>query len=214
MNIPNTSKFKLAAAAAVITALLQSTYAQLVVSTFDSGSDGWTFTTGVTHQSSGGNPAGYLLFIDSGPADGGQLFAPSSYLGDWSALDGIGVFAFDFRNFTGPSDFTAVGSVVVSGPGGLMRSPGAPNTTGTSNWQTIATPINESAWTIVSGTWADIIANVTQVRINMPVSSSATEITGVDNVRLVPEPSSTLLIILGVGTFILVRRKHASHRSA
>lgn len=66
-------------------------------STFDTDADGWTFVgngTGLSWQSTGGNPGGHISIQDPGPGD--QLFwaAPPKFLGDRSAALG-GYLLFD-----------------------------------------------------------------------------------------------------------------------
>jgi hypothetical protein len=175
-----------------------------VISTFDSGFDGWTFTSGVSWQSSGGNLGGYLRFVDSGPADGGQIIAPSSFLGEWTGFEN-GTLSFDFAVFeTQAPTFTR--SVQISGPGGVAIWTG-PNFGGVVDWTPVTAAILESEWDVSSGDWNNLLANVTELRVFMRDSSNAIELTGIDNVRLsaVPEPSSSALLLIGASLFAIRR---------
>ena len=164
-----------------------SASASHVANTFDSGFDGWTYTVGVSWQSAGGNPNGYLRFEDSGPANGGQLLAPSSFLGDWSIYQG-GTLRYDFKVFqTQAPTFSRM--VSIRGNGGLATWKG-PKFCGPIDWTTITVPIVEDAWSVSSGKWEDIIKNVSELKISMIDSSTAIEITGVDNIHLSSAPET------------------------
>jgi hypothetical protein len=52
------------------------------VSRFDAGPEGWTWTSGVGWTAAGGNPGGFLQFVDRGPNFNGWVVAPAAYRGD------------------------------------------------------------------------------------------------------------------------------------
>ena len=180
-------------------------------STFDTGFDGWNpIFFGWSWQSDGGNPGGFVQFAESGIPPYTSLAAPATFLGDWSSLDGIGSLRYDFRLFSGTPDSTA-GIMVTAGFGtsGSMfwRQPA---TAGTLGWETVVAPLNQSNWEIQGGTWDDILSNVTEVRIFPDYFDHVGEVTGVDNIALVPEPSpaatvGVALVIFGCAR--LWRRK-------
>ena len=71
-------------------------------------------------------------------------------------------------------------------------------------WQTVVAPIQQSLWTINTGSWAAILSNVTQVEISIelitngftPSPSNPGDHDGIDNVILasaVPEPASLVM---------------------
>jgi hypothetical protein len=163
--------------------------AQPVASTaFDSGLQGWTVTLpNATWSAAGGNPGGYMHFVDENSGSTRGL-APPEFLGNLSALDGRGRLSVDFRVFqTGV--FSATGPVLVGieGPGGRARwTPlGFPPMTA-QGWTTRTVAIRESDWLVLEGTWADILANVDTLFVNMDpyTNTSGHEIVGVDNVVL------------------------------
>jgi hypothetical protein len=168
-----------------------------VVTTFSTGFEGWTSpnSLGLTWQSTGGNPGGYIRFEDLGPANGGQLIAPASYLGDWSAANGVGFLSIDYTIFrlgVGPP-FTAPG-FIITGPGGSASWYG-PVPTSTFPWTTFTVPINSGVWNVTSGTWTALLANVTELRVMLPSNSGGfpAEITGADNiVFVIPAPGSIM----------------------
>ena len=175
-----------------------------VISSFDNGADGWTWTTGVTWQSGGGNPGGYLKFVDYGPAHGGQIIAPSRYLGNWSSMDSSGEIRFDFRIFATSHPVFPSGTPKISGPGGSAYWTGAPVWTAPTSWLTYAVPIHASVWKVTSGTWSALLANVTELRILMPASSNASETTGVDNIVLRRNSSPTVGMFQSASKGVLV----------
>jgi hypothetical protein len=66
-----------------------------LVSTFDSGLEGWTTENGgaFTHEASGGNPGGFLK-PDNDEIFNADVFAPPGFLGDLSAYAG-GTLSWD-----------------------------------------------------------------------------------------------------------------------
>src|SRR5438093_839403 len=80
-----------------VLALASSLHAATITSTFDTGSDGWTYNEGTfMFVSSGGNPGGHLELSDTGPGfEDFAVFAPSKFLGDLSAFN-RGMLSFDW----------------------------------------------------------------------------------------------------------------------
>jgi hypothetical protein len=175
-------QFSLFAASVVVGAV--PGFAQ-ISSRFDSGFDGWApVFFGFSWETQGGNPGGYIRFQESGNPPFSSLIAPAQYLGNWSALDGVGFFRYDFRLFSGTPDRTA--GLLVSGPGGSMfwRQP---LHVGLNGWQTVSAPICEANWEISTGVWNNILNNVTEVRLAPDYFDHFAEITGVDNITILPD---------------------------
>lgn len=169
---------------------------------FDTGFDGWNpIFFGWSWQSDGGNPGGYVRFAESGTPPYTSLAAPSSFLGDWSSLDGIGSLSYDFRLFSGTPDSTA--GVMVTGGFGAAGTMfwHQPVTAGTVGWETVAAPLNEASWEIHGGSWKGILANVTEVRIFPDYFDYFGEVTGIDNIAIVPEPSAATIAALAMVMF-------------
>jgi hypothetical protein len=169
-----------------------------VTSTFDGDLDGWTEEDCcLSYASSGGHPGGYASFFDGSFATDTHILAPAKFLGDWSALDDAGALSWDHTvvDFGSFVELATLGAVI-SGPGGqavfdsrILPWPG--------EWQTIVAPLLRSQWTMRSGTWSALLANVTEVRIQIEAvvwdqDEWPQEQTGIDNVRLalgeLPEP--------------------------
>ncbi len=184
-----------------------------VTSTFDTGTDGWTWDSGLnaafTWESSGGNPGGYIRYDDNkdtGPVSG--IYAPADYLGDWQTPD-ITYLTYETKVFsTGSIASFGHYQVWISGPGGSAKwiGPNPPASAG--DWLLIEVPITESQWIVESGSWGDLLPNITELYIHMEYYSNWTsfEIVGIDNINLnetpgvvVPVPAAVLLGILGLG---------------
>ncbi len=184
-----------------------------ISSIFDTGLDGWVHKPGsigvMSWVPTGGNPDGYLRIADTGPASNDAL-APSKFLGDWSLLDSSAELSWDIKAITFGRFIGSIGTLSAriegqSGEEAFFNSGVSPNTTG---WTTATAPIQEANWSMVSGTWAGLITDVTSLSIHMEFvnnpSAGSLEVHGLDNVFLtgvpmntVPEP--TTIALLGIG---------------
>lgn len=149
----------------------------------ESGLGDWSFqsTGGVSNPGSDGNAGGFCRVADA--AGTSLAFAPARFLGDWSSFDGSGEVTIDIRTISrgGP----AVGAAEflrLSGPGGtasVALSP-ADIPLGAMVWKRLAYPLNPGVWTVTSGTWAGLLADVAECRI-VAEWISGTEVVGLDN---------------------------------
>lgn len=190
-------------------------------STFDVGLDGWTgLPSELSWAAAGGNPGGFARWQDASVSSL-PLSAPAKFLGDWSALDGVGFLSFDQAIFLSGT-LTGRGNrgVSISGPGGIAGwvgplapngCPGQPDC----GWTTFVVPLVESDWTVSSGLWSDLLANVTSLQIT-PELYSNPDSSGLDNVRLatpdqqpIPEPGTFVLLGIGCAGLVFLRRKRA-----
>ena len=134
------------------------------------GTGDWTFqgTGGVSNPGSDGNTGGYCR-VANGAATAYAL-APSRFLGDWSALDVTGCLTIDLRLFSvtgaigGNAEF-----IRLSGPGGTAHVALAPSEfpLGRQIWKTHSYSLDAGTWTVTSGTWAGLLADVTECRIGL-----------------------------------------------
>lgn len=179
---------------------------------FDQGLVGWGSNTPaqISWGATGGNPGGYARFEDAS-GDATFIIAPSNFLGDWT---NVGVLTYDHRVID-PGDnavFDDLHQVDISGPGGAASWFGS-TSPGPTGWLTISVPIKESLWTITSGSWADLLPNVTfldnRIELVTNKGGSKPEISGIDNVCLstVPEPSSSAFVIVVAVSFLYTRTR-------
>jgi hypothetical protein len=205
---------------ALAVGLLAATNANAVTSTFDADLDGWTSVhpTELSWNSSGGNPGGYARFVD-GFSTGGMIFAPAKFLGDWSGLDETGSITFDQKVFrTGNYSSRGNRFVSISGPGGEAdwlgdSAPASCQSNPACDWTGFVVPLNEASWTVSSGSWSALLTDVTAFGIQLELYTTTlppADIEGLDNVQLVPEPSTALLFASGlIGLAVNGRRGRA-----
>jgi len=215
----------LTVAAALIALAATSASAAVIQSTFDTDLDGWIQDTApgpgatISWTSNGGNPGGYLRRGLGDAAGVSVLVAPSKFLGNRSAFNG-GTFQWDGELISGNVSNTYndggnlaqpdYGTIRIDG-GGLFATtdivPGAPP----SSWTTFSTPLTASAFGVSEADWSTILGNVTSLKFSIEAISGP-EQQGVDNIRIVPEPSSTLIGAIGLLGILL--RRFRSDRNA
>jgi hypothetical protein len=162
-------------------------------SRFDADVEGWTHTgaTSMTFGAAGGNPGGYL-HIDNSEGPLTFIFAPATFEGDLSALNG-GTLAFDGNMLdTGGLDynnpFEDYGNVRITGGGTSARAdlvPGNHTGNGVGNppknqWTTFSIGLSAASFGVSPATWSQILADVTEVRLSVEALFGA-EVQGVDN---------------------------------
>lgn len=154
-----------------------------VLDDFNDGSTGdWSFVDcSSSNPGSGGNGGGYVKINDATGTS--YAYAPASFLGDWSSLDGSGVITIDIRLLS--SSGTIVGAtefIRLTGPGGAAHYPldavDVPNKP--LEWKTIEIPIDSAHWTMDSGSWAALMTWVNECRIQVEFMDG-TEVVGFDN---------------------------------
>jgi len=166
----------------------------------------------------GGGPAGFddnylLLTAIGGSAAGSRLatFNTGQWSGDFNGA-GVTAIAMDLDNL-GPSDLslrvafvnstsTAISTLAISLPA-------------SSDWTSVVFPIAPGALTALSGDILSALSDTVELRL-----LHATALTfpgepivaglGVDNIRAVPEPSSSALVGLGILAWLRSRRPRRS----
>ncbi len=161
----------------------------VVSSTFNKNLDGWTSNTPaeVVWRSSGGNPGGFVQFTDMTGATT-YIDAPASYHGSYSALDGAGFITFQHAILqeVNVSSYDPY-QIFLSGPNGAAMFNGGTPTAASTGWLTVAAPLVAADWTVTSGTWSGLLANVTDLQIVIELvgnNNSGTDIEGIDNVAV------------------------------
>jgi len=187
-------------------------------STFDTDLDGWTceLPSACGWSATLGNPGGYLRFV-APTAQRNVAVAPAMFLGNWSGLDEQGSLFLDLRvvSFDEGSLFgsfeNAFGNyfIRIEGPGGIATST-VPTPEGETGWVTLGIPIRESAWYLSGGSWTALLQDVQDIQFVSGIINGGGEADALDNVRLVPEPATSLL--MGIGLLALARWRRMSQR--
>jgi len=188
---------------------------ELMCSSFEptDGLDGWNFqnTGSITVNTTDGNPPNAIQLADQS-GDLSIAYAPPKFRGDLSAWNGVGALSFDVRVNT---NLTAVlppaPHVRLAGPGGeaSVAATAQEVLQATNQWHTFNYPLDVASWTMTSGTWNDLLANVTTIGITLEYYTGTAETVLIDNfcmgffntslsvtetnstLRLIPNPSST-----------------------
>jgi hypothetical protein len=179
-----------------------------LVSTFDSGSEGWTGSDSTgdwTAQwiSSGGNPGGYMRGSETISLGGtGYFIAPASWGGNLTQYIG-GTLSFDEKVFQGSDPLVDYDVKIYSGPSDLVWTSGTSLIT--SDWVTHQVQLTSANF---HGNLSAVLSNVTAIWIRGELITGP-EQEGLDNVRLesvVPE-ACTLVIwsLLGAGSWLGMR---------
>jgi hypothetical protein len=176
-----------------------------VVSTFETGTEGWSVFNAVAHsqQPTGGNPGGYL-HVDNSEGQICVIEAPLAFLGNRSAYIG-GTLAFDGRMLgTGGTPWNSFGNYgrVTLFNGGLSISADLmvelePTT---ASWTTYSMPLVHTSWSPVNQTTFDtVLGNLTTLRLSVEALFGP-EVQGIDNIRLVPPvPAASCTVRIGNG---------------
>jgi hypothetical protein len=192
---------------AVAMARWQTLAAPVAWTDFGAGLDGWTAVGdgSISWQSTGGNPGGFLRAVDPASGPNTDAAAPAKFPGDWRAYEGTGTISADATIISGGAVSDGM-EFLLAGPGGAAHhrwptSAGPPH----GAWATFSLPIEESAPEVTSGTWSDLLANVTSLRIDLE-HVTGTETTGLDNVVLTPEPAAMWLLAFAAPALVRRRR--------
>lgn len=189
-----------------------------VISTWDDGSnptmgwscpkntDGWweiVLTVRIDDPDPSSATQGYLRYYDAGPGST-QAVAPPAYHANYLNFPPNSRFEWDSKVERTPAVFNVL--IYIAGPGGhaTYRSPDIPNST----WRHFTAPLEQSKWTVDSGSWSAILANVNYVGLAGDIVSGYGTYEGaVDNFTLIPEPATLALLGLGAMGLVRVRRK-------
>jgi hypothetical protein len=162
-----------------------------VSSTFDSDLEGWLIIgdNAGGWVGTGGNPGGYLNVADLATGAGNIASAPPKFLGDWSALTAGDTLSFDvyFVNTSGGGLLSLDRIFRIAGPGGAAKGISPAYTPPQNIWSTYEVSLDPSDWVIESGTWEDIVANVTSLKLYVEYVDGDEEVR-VDNVSLSGTP--------------------------
>jgi hypothetical protein len=181
-----------------------------LLSTFASGDEGWqaidpTGDYTSSWQSTGGNPGGYLLGIETSPRGGdGYFTAPASWLGNWSAYAG-GTIGYDLKVISGTATFWDPDVIIASGATSVSwSSPVSFNPVG-KGWVHFEVPLDSANF---GSDLASVLGNVTSLKIRGEWING-TEQEGFDNVSVtaVPEPETWAMLLAGLGLLGFAARR-------
>ncbi len=196
------------AVAFAITMLVAAQSNASIISNFDDGTlQGWTnLKVGgfdVINPGTGGNPGGYLAFIDtlSGAESPALVQAPPQFSGDLSSFTSVEYDAFVIASAI------QANSVLIEGSDGTVWS-FRPELKGLEAWESYSIPLDGGNGWFLSGLsqgntpFSEVIADVSAVYVGMAVSTDLGFESGIDNFRLIPEPS-TLMALALISAFAL-----------
>ncbi|HRJ31028.1 MAG TPA: gliding motility-associated C-terminal domain-containing protein [Cyclobacteriaceae bacterium] len=176
---------------------LANSFAQ-IISTFDTGAEGWTAIDNLTgplptYVATGGNPGGFIQVVDGVGGTATYFVAPAKFLGDRSASFGQ-LLQFDLQVSVTANSSTA--GVRLTG-GGLvlvkLLTPEFSLPVTAPNWSSFSFRLDESvAWRVTSTTGPlatnaqiqTVLASLTELAINGEYSTAAADGGGLDNVVL------------------------------
>jgi hypothetical protein len=157
-----------------------------VISDFEGGTnDGWvTEGDGRYYYEAGtGNPGGCLRVDDDATGDMNRAFAPLKFLGNWSSATSLDTLKADIYLHPVSGGYALPNFVFrIIGPGGQASgiiSPPVPSNI----WTTYKISLSPSDWQLNSGTWSNLIQNVTTLIVTTEYINGD-EYDRLDNVRL------------------------------
>src|ERR1700749_4705874 len=131
---------------------------------FDTGLEGWTSnkTDEISWSAGGGHPGGRVVFTDASNS-GTFLIAPSAFLAgsvNYRKLDGKAYFSFEHEIIQNEGTSVVNYEMDISGPGGTAVFKGGLPSAPLNRWQQVIVPLSEGNWTVTSGTWRALLADV------------------------------------------------------
>jgi hypothetical protein len=159
---------------------------EIIVSSFDIDNDGWTVSGGLMHyHNSGGNLDGFIEFEDD--QDGAGVFiAPNKFLGDLSSYD-QGTLSFDLKNTydNGLDSLWGYGNVKISSSNSSAQKNVVPLMF-YSEWTSFTIPLTATDWGLTESGWDSLLAEVTEISIQMDAQWNYYDKSALDNFSINP----------------------------
>lgn len=163
-----------------------SLYRECEVANFELGTPGWTSqdATLAAVGSDGDGGSDYMRVTQTDPA--GRVIAPDWWSGDWSGLDGDGTISFLFTFLGNTVEPGRQIRLELSGPGGAAFVSASTDGYALPNrlWIPFSWPLAAGSWTVTSGTWAGLLADVTELAVSCDYATG-NDVFGLDSFRRV-----------------------------
>lgn len=193
--------------------LAASLPALAVTSTFDTDPEGWGAQGDIegplTWSATGGNPGGHV-FIDDRTAGGVTYFvAPALFHGNFAGAFGTHL-TFDLMQvYPGAANQFDAEDVILQGSGLTVVFDTAGNPANNA-WTSYSVPLSAAGWrlnTLAGSAVTDeqflaVLSNLSALKIRAEYQTGA-DIGHLDNVALVPEPTTIFMFLLGIGCVAL-----------
>jgi hypothetical protein len=178
---------------------------------FDTGAQGWMvlYDGALTHQSSGGNPGGFLRLNDTSTATDFELLAPSGVQGDLGAYLG-GSLSFQARNPFGVlPDWPDFGRITLRGAAMTVSVDGvtvANQPPADGLWHTYTVPLTVATF---GADLPAVLGSLQALSIKTEFHQGPEDVIDIDNIRLsaVPEAPAWALLLAGGLLLPALRRR-------
>jgi hypothetical protein len=190
--------------------------AHAVTSTFDSSAEGWTAQGDIegplTWSATGGNPGGNV-FIDDLTTGGVTYFvAPALFLGNFAGAFGSQLTFDLMQRYPGGANQFNDEDVILTGSG-LTVVYDTANNPANNSWTSYAVPLSPTGWrlnNLAGSTPTDeqflaVLSNLSSLKIRAEYQTGA-DVGYLDNVALVPEPTTALMLLAGIGCVAFAAR--------
>lgn len=186
-------------------------------STFDSDAEGWSAQGDIegplTWSATGGNPGGNV-FIDDLTTGGVTYFvAPALFHGNFAGAFGTQLTFDLMQRYPGGANQFNDEDVILTG-GGLTVVYDTANNPVNNGWTSYSVPLSPTGWRLntLSGSapteeqFLAVLSNLSSLRIRAEYQTGA-DVGYLDNVALVPEPTTALMLLSGIGCVAFAARR-------
>ncbi len=153
------------------------------------GFDGWYFknVSGISNENTGGNPHRFVLV--EGTSEFTFGVAPPKFSGSWTNLEGNAAILTDLKKISTNTNWHSPPYLFkISNENSSAIYPVPSDFTLKLNqWVTVSAMIEESDWTVISGTWQSLMQNIQEVKVALDFYNTQSTI-GIDNFRVDNQP--------------------------